>query len=241
MENETIQDTDISCNSLDSLDDQNRYFPFLIQSMIPTGMTGTTYLWCIGPTGPTGPPYSCESIHQNGTGLTGPFGPLCPGAQGPMGLYPKHPTFIHVYSTAEQKIYAGEPFHFDTHSVLSGNCTHLPNTPDIWVWKPGFYHITISVFPVEAMQCSLLKNDADIEGGTFGTFNGLTELVGSFMIHITEDDLIESVPLIFDQMGCKLTLVNNTIYTPFITLHGHSSSNYDKPQTTASVTIVCIG
>jgi hypothetical protein len=247
MEDETIPEMDISCNSIDSPDDQdNRYFPYLIQSMIQTGMTGTTYLWCIGPTGPTGPPYSSESIlNQTGTectGMSGPMGPLCSGTLGPMSLYPKHPmTFIHVYSTVEQKINAGELVFFDTHSILSGHCIHFPNSSDIWVWKLGFYYITISLFPVEAMQCSFLKNDADIEGGTFGTFNGLTELVGTFMIHITEDDLVVPVPPIFDQMGCKLSLVNNTIYTPFITLHGHSSSNYDKPQTTASVIVVCIG
>ena len=208
----------------------NSYYPFLIQSMIPTGMTGT-YVWCIGPTGPTGPPQD----NRVTTGMTGQVGPVGPS------LYPKHPmTFIHVYSEIEQKIYTDEPFCFDTHSILSGHCAHLPNTPYIWFWKPGFYHITTSIFPVEAMQCSFLKNDADVDGGTFGTFNGLTELVGTFMIHITEDDFVYTVP-IFDQMGCKLSLVNNTVYTPFITLHGHPSSNYDKPQTTVSVTIVCIG
>lgn len=248
MENETVQDTDISCNPMDSsgssdtLDDQNRYFPYLIQSMMQTGMTGTTYLWCMGPTGPTGPPYSSESIYQEElTGMSGPVGPLCPGTLGPMCLYPKHPmTFIHVYSTEEQKIYANELVLFDTHSVLSGHCMHFPNSSDIWIWKLGFYYITVSLFPVEALQCSFLKNDVDIEGGTFGTFNGLTELVGTFMIHITEDDLTLPIPPTFDQKGCKLSLMNNTIYTPFITLHGHSSSNYDKPQTTASVTVVCI-
>lgn len=258
---------DLSCNTNDStvisafmFDGSNQYFPYMMQTMtMMNGLTGNhcaNYVWCIGPTGPTGPAYSTVQLlsrdisdtgatggatgtivcigHTGYTGHTGDTGP-----QGPQGKVAQ--TFINVYSVIEQQVSQNCPILFDMHSAVYGYCFHEPNSSDIWIWKTGFYHIIINVYSVEPMQLSLVKNETSIVAGTtVGSLTGLSSLNSSSIIYICSNDMCMDTAYSPCNYGCKLQVVNNTSYLPYITLSGSSNSDNEIQQNTASLTVMRI-
>ena len=182
----------------------------------------------IGPTGP-----------QNYSGPMGPTGPTGPPC---INNY-SFPTFVNAYSTSEQKIEKGGYIVFDNTNSLFGNCIHIPNTSEIYIWRPGYYSVYTSIFHMEACQFSLLKNSQFIAPvSTVGSFFGSSQNTNYFIIQLTEEDMI--TPAEFSNTGysCKLQIVNNTrtSYIPYVTLIGSFSTGNQLPQITASITIQSI-
>ena len=182
----------------------------------------------IGPTGP-----------QN---YTGPMGPTGPTGSPCINNY-SFPTFVNAYSTSEQKIEKGGYIVFDNTNSLFGNCIHIPNTSEIYIWRPGYYSVYTSIFHMEACQFSLLKNSQFIAPvSTVGSSFGSSQNTNYFIIQLTEEDMI--TPAEFSNTGyaCKLQIVNNTrtSYIPYVTLIGSFSTGNQLPQITASITIQSI-
>jgi len=186
----------------------------------------------IGTTGPTGP--------KGDTGIVGPKGDI--GPTGPSGntfitnglIYQ---TFITAYSLTGQVLSVDEPIIFDTHSALFGDCLHIDNSPDIWLWKPGNYMVSIVICPLEKCQFSFIKNTTTIiPGGTFGV-NALSSQTSITFIMLLEDiDFTSQVPMTDNALnGCRIQVVNTSSLTETVTLY--SSSN-PMPQVTTSITIM---
>jgi hypothetical protein len=177
-------------------------------------------------------------------GLNGPTGPQ--GSTGPKGDTGNtfitngliYQTFITAYSLTDQVLSVDEPIIFDTHSALFGDCLHIDNSPDIWLWKPGNYMVSIVICPIERCQFSFIKNTTTIiPGATFGV-NALSSQTSITFIMLLEDtDFTEQVPSSTGNVlnGCRIQVVNTSSLTETVTLY--SSSN-PMPQVTTSITIM---
>ncbi len=202
----------------------------------PTGLQGNKGdTGDVGPTGPTG--------MQGNDGLNGMTGPT--GYTGPKGDSGNtfitngliYQTFITAYSLTDQVLSVDEPIVFDTHSALFGDCLHIDNSPDIWLWKPGNYMVSIMICPIERCQFSFIKNTTSIiPGGTFGV-NAMFSQAGITFIMLLEDaDFTVQVPGAENVLnGCRIQVVNTSSLTQTVTLY--SSSN-PMPQVTTSITIM---
>jgi hypothetical protein len=206
----------------------------------PKGDTGE-----IGMTGPTGETGTAGPNGMPGiNGLNGPTGPQ--GSTGPKGDTGNtfitngliYQTFITAYSLTDQELSVDEPIIFDTHSALFGDCLHLDNSPDIWLWKPGNYMVSIVICPLERCQFSFIKNTMTIiPGATFGV-NALSSQTSITFIMLLEDtDFTVQVPSSTGNVlnGCRIQVVNTSSLTETVTLY--SSSN-PMPQVTTSITIM---
>ena len=220
----------------------------------PTGPSGETGMSGnngeIGMTGPTGTKGDTGEVGPNGpngmpgiNGLNGPTGPM--GYTGPKGDSGNtfitngliYQTFITAYSLTDQVLSLDEPIVFDTHSALFGDCLHIDNSPDIWLWKPGNYMVSIVICPLEKCQFSFVKNTTNIiPGGTFG-INALSSQTSITFIMLLEDtDFTVQVPMTANALnGCRIQIVNTSSLTETVTLY--SSSN-PMPQITTSITIM---
>jgi hypothetical protein len=196
----------------------------------PNGMTGPK--GDIGTNGMTGP--------KGDTGIVGPKGDI--GPTGPSGntfitnglIYQ---TFITAYSLTDQVLSVDEPIIFDTHSALFGDCLHIDNSPDIWLWKPGNYMVSIVICPMERCQFSFIKNTTNIiPGGTFGVNATSSQTSITFIMLLEDTDFTVQVPMTANALnGCRIQVVNTSSLTETVTLY--SSSN-PMPQITTSITIM---
>jgi len=153
------------------------------------------------------------------------------------------PTFLNIYTTMEQQVPVNIPIIFDSINAMAGDCNFIPNTADIWVYCPGFYQITTNIYHLEACQFSLYKNDTIVDGTTVGSLSGSSQNNNICIIQIVDEDIIQrnDVSTNIYTSGCKLQLVNNTEYLPYITLIGSSSMGNSKSQITASIVITKLG
>ena len=217
----------------------------------PSGMTGPKGE--IGPNGFTGPRGDNGIAGLKGdigtTGPTGPNGDM--GTVGPKGdIGPTGPSgntfitngliyqsFITAYSLTDQVLSVDEPIIFETHSVLFGDCLHIDNSPDIWLWKPGNYMVSIVICPLEKCQFSFIKNTTTIiPGGTFGVNATSSQTSITFIMLLEDIDFTSQVPLTDKTLnGCRIQVVNTSSLTETVTLY--SSSN-PMPQVTTSITIM---
>ena len=220
----------------------------------PPGMQGNNGE--MGMPGPTGP--------QGDIGPIGPIGPVGPngmpginGLNGPTGMQGKqgdtgpkgdsgntfitngliYQTFITAYSLTDQVLSVDEPIIFDTHSALFGDCLHINNSPDIWLWKPGNYMVSIVICPLEKCQFSFIKNTTSIiPGGTFGVNATSSQTSITFIMLLEDNDFNSQVPMTDNVLnGCRIQVVNTSSLTETVTLY--SSSN-PMPQITTSITIM---
>lgn len=199
-----------------------------------------------GPTGPEGSEgpqgIQGEQGPQGEPGQKGDQGPEGPqGEQGIPGINSAtFSTFISVYSTTEQTISQNNPIVFDAHSYLFGDCNHLPNSSEIWVWKSGYYFISVNINEMEAGQFSIVKNGStNLIGGTIGSLSG-SSLSTSLITEITDADI--NIPTEISPTGfaCKLQIINNSAQYLSITLYGSASTGNLIPQNSASFSIFLI-
>jgi len=180
-----------------------------------------------GPTGPAGP--------------TGPVGPV--GPAGPAGAdsesYEK--THLSICSMKEQYILVDEPITFEEQTASMGHCKHIEETADIYVWKSGYYLININIYTISPCQFSIIKNMLYIvKGSTIGGISGSLQNTHTFIIHITEDDMITDFSDSLTGKTCVLQIVNSSSITRGINLYGSATSGTPIPQITASFSMICI-
>jgi len=199
--------------------------------MGPTGPQGIQgYQGHHGEMGPTGP----QGIHGH-DGYRGERGYT--GATGPCSEISS--TFINMYSVMQQKILNSQPILFDTFSVCQGNCSHSPNSSEIWVWKSGYYHVSAIINQLQAGQFSLSKNGIVIPGSSYGSLTG-SALQLICIIYISIEDI--NFPNIISPTGmaCKIELVNNSANYPFITIYSYENSGNTISQNSASIALMLI-
>ena len=197
-----------------------------IGRMGPTGEMG-----CTGPTGEMG--------------CTGPIGEMGPtgemgllGPTGEKGIISS--TFIHAYTIKEQTVLQNNPIIFDADSCLMGDCIHLPDTSDIWVWKAGYYQISVNINQLEAAQISVVKNGTmNLTGATIGSLSG-SSLSTTFITQILDTDINVETSNSVTGFACKIQVVNNTIHYPSITLYAAESAGNTIPQNSASFSMVLL-
>jgi hypothetical protein len=171
--------------------------------------------------------YECKPIVINRDGKTGPQGP----------------TFVNAYSTSEQKIEKNGFVFFDNTNAICGDCFHVPNTSEIFIWRTGFYSIYISIFHLESCQFSLLKNSIYIApASTVGSFFTSSQNSNYFIIQLTNEDMITPTFLSPSGYACKLQFINytNRSYMPYVSLIGSYSAGNIIPQITATTTIISL-
>ena len=189
-----------------------------------------------GPTGPQGEP--------GPTGPQGEPGPTGPqGEPGPAGAdsesYEK--TYLSICSMKEQYILVDEPIIFEEQTAMMGHCKHVMETADIYVWKSGYYLININVYTLSPCQFSIIKNMLYIvKGSTVGGISGSLQNTHTFIIHITEDDMITDFSDSLTGKTCVLQIVNSSSITRGINLYGSTSTGTPIPQITASFSMICI-
>jgi hypothetical protein len=193
----------------------------------------TCKMGATGPTGEIGPVgYTGE---MGPTGVTGSMGEMGPtGERGELIS-----TFIHVYTTSELIVLQNNPIIFSRHSHMFGNCNHNIDSSEIWIWKAGYYQITIHVNQLEAAQISVLKNGDVIPGSTIGSLSG-SSLSTTFITEILNTDINIETPNSTTGFACKLEIVNNTSQYPSITLYSSTSAGNILPQNSASMTVLLI-
>jgi len=199
----------------------------------PQGIDGAT-----GPQGIEGPqgPQGIEGP-QGPQGIEGPTGPQgTEGSQGPQGTMAQ--TFIHSYSLTEQKVLMNQPIIFDSNSAVFGNCGHIDNTGDIWIWKSGFYQIVMNIYQLATGQFSLIKNGIVVNGTTVGSING-SSISNNAIIHVLDSDINISCPISPTGLGCQLQITNTSLMSS-ISLYGSQSSGNPVPQNSASITIILL-
>lgn len=189
----------------------------------------------VGPTGSMQRHYKISAV--SGLSDTGPTGSMDESDETDSTCCDK--AFINVYSITEQTIDNGSPIKFDTHSACCGDCYHAENSTDIWLWKAGYYQVSVNIYSIESVQFSLVMNDSIvIPGTTFGSLTGLSSNNMTAIICIEDSDMDLPLECSPSGYGCKLQVVNNTCYLQYITLYGSSCSSNIIEQNTASMTIV---
>ena len=188
-----------------------------------------------GPTGPTG---------QHGimgyTGPTGQHGVM--GYTGPTGKEGNVAyTFLHIYSTTPQIVNTEDSIVYDTHTAMVGSCYHVPTSSAVWIWKTGYYYVSIGIQHTEPCQFGIIKNGVfQVDGGLFSYVSGATQHTSSLVIHIQESDLITANSISPTGFACKLEVKNHTSYAPFISLNAANSAGSATPEVVASFTIILL-
>jgi len=157
------------------------------------------------------------------------------GSTGCTGHY-NTDTFMNVYSTIEQSISQNHAIVFDKNSCIQGQCFHNENTSELWIWKPGFYQVYMSIYQLDSGQFSLMKNGSIlIYGSTIGSIHG-SLLNNVCIFEITDSDI--SIQFM-NKKSCKIELVNTSSLNS-VSLYGSPSSGNALLQNTATITIVQI-
>jgi len=182
-----------------------------------------------GNTGPTGP-----------MGLTGDIGPTGPtGSTGPKGNISD--TFIHVFSGVPQEITTEASVVFESYNAVVGDCGFDVGTPDVYVWRAGYYYTSMEVHHQEPCQFTLIKNNVfQVQGSTFSSPTGATQSALTLIIYIADSDMISATPLSPSGLACKLQLTNHTSYAPLIHLDGTSGAGSAEPDIIANLTLILL-
>jgi hypothetical protein len=226
-----------------------------------TGPTGAQGL--MGFTGPTGAQGVMGSTGDRGDmGLRGPTGDKGEkgdqgvagvkgdtGAQGLAGVKGDtgfvgatgpsfSPTFLHADSTVPQALNQEDAVSFDPNAIQYGSIAHQPNTPNIYIWSPGYYHVYFNVYHLEACQFTSFINGVPVPGTTTGSPSGSSQNSTTYILYISPSDVLGS-PTVLSPTGfaAKLNLVNHTSFVPVVHLDLAAGSGSASPQITATLTL----
>jgi hypothetical protein len=208
--------------------------------MGPTGETGAQ-----GWMGPTGSQGSTGPIgHTGAQGLKGDTGAQGlkgdTGAQGLKGdtgpVFSQ--TFVHADRSTDQTLAQEDSVIFDFPSIQYGSAVHPANSPDFFIWRSGYYHISFVLCHQEPCQFSIFMNGALLPGTTVGSPTGTSQNTLTAIVYISPSDVL-GTPTVLSPTGfaAKLNVVNHTSFVPFVTLNGLGGSGSASPQMVASMVI----
>jgi hypothetical protein len=172
-----------------------------------------------------------------------------PGIEGPPESRQLNPiiptkTMMNVYSVTQQTILQGEAVVFDTSCAMMGCCHHVTNSPDVWIWSPGYYMVYTCIYHIDVFQMALIKNNTErIPQSVIGSLIGESQSMVMFLLEIKDIDMIIETPYSDTGMACKLQLVNYKQENPRseeILLISHEHVGFEYPQITASMVIISV-
>jgi len=230
-----------TCNKLltNSISLNNEVCDCSINYLIYTGDISNVEIeieYSDGPTGPMGPPGPMGISGE--IGHIGPTGPAGPASS---SIEPYEKTYLSICSMKEQYILVDEPIIFEEQTAVMGHCMHFDEKSEIYVWKSGYYLININIYTLSPCQFSIIKNMLYIvKGSTIGGISGSLQNTHTFVIHITDDDMISDFSDSPTGKSCILHVVNSSSITRGVNLYGSTTTGTPIPQITASFTMVCI-
>ena len=187
--------------------------------------------------------------YEGGTGPTGPIGPVGPtgqmGPTGPIGLSCNEKykqTYLSICSMKEQYILVDEPIIFEEYTAIMGDCLYNIENSNIYIWKAGYYLVNMTIYTLEPCQFSIVKNMLYIvKGSTIGSITGSSQNTHTFIMQITEDDIITEIsesPT--TNKACVMCVVNSSSINKGVNLYGSTTLGTPISQITASFTMMCI-
>jgi hypothetical protein len=184
----------------------------------------------VGATGPTGPQGDKgDKGDQGEVGATGPTGPLA------------YNTFIHAYSNTAQNIATEQAVMFEQVGASYGDCSHLAGSSSTYVWRKGYYYISVILHHVEPCQFAVMKNDVfTLNSGIFSSPTGSTQINHAFITYIDDMDMISATSVSPTGFACKLQIKNHTSFAPIIQLDGVSGAGSATPEVIASLSIILL-
>ena len=230
-----------TCNKLltNSISLNNEVCDCSINYLIYTGDISNVEIefeYSDGPTGPMGPTGPIGI-----SGETGPMGPTGPAGPASSSIEPYEKTYLSICSMKEQYILVDEPIMFEEQTAIMGDCMHIDEKSEIYVWKSGYYLININIYTLSPCQFSIIKNMLYIvKGSTIGGISGSLQNTHTFIINITEDDMISDYSGSPTGKSCILHVVNSSSITRGINLYGSTTTGTPIPQITASFTMISI-
>ena len=140
-------------------------------------------------------------------------------------------TFLHIYHMNVQFVTQNTPVIFESNQAISGNCSHIPCSSQIFISRTGWYSFYTHIQHIEHCQFALFKNfSVIVPASTFGSSIS-SHISNTFILQITADDLIMESP---NGLSCVIELINTTPDIPYVTL---PSSTYNNPQINASISL----
>lgn len=220
--------------------------------MGPTGPKGDTGE--IGPTGPTGQKGDQGDKGDKGdkgdTGATGATGPKGDqgekgdkGDQGDTGATGPLPyrTFAHIFSITAQNIATEQAVVFENNQILMGDCDHVVGSSSLYIWRTGWYYLSVVLHHTEPCQFAVMKNDVfATNGGIFSSPTGSTQINHAYILYIDDMDMISATPSSPTGFACKLQVKNHTSFAPIIQLDGVSGAGSATPETIASLSVILL-
>jgi hypothetical protein len=140
-------------------------------------------------------------------------------------------TFLHIYHMNTQFVTQNTPVIFESNQAISGNCSHIPSSSQIFISRTGWYSFYTHIQHIEHCQFALFKNfSVIVPASTFGSSIS-SHISNTCILQITADDLIMESP---NGLSCIVELINTTPDIPYVTL---PSSTYNNPQINASISL----
>ena len=140
-------------------------------------------------------------------------------------------TFLNICHMNTQIVTQNTPVVFEMNQAISGNCSHNPSSSQIFIWRTGWYCISINVYHVEPCQFALFKNfSVIIPASTIGSYQS-SHISNNCIAQITNDDLIIDSS---NGLACVIELINTTPDIPFVTL---PASTYNNPHINTSISL----
>jgi hypothetical protein len=148
------------------------------------------------------------------------------------------PTFLHADSTVPQSLNQEDAVSFDQDTTQYGSIAHQPNSPNIFIWSPGYYHIYFNVYHLEACQFTSFINGVPVVGTTTGSPSGSSQNSTTYILYVSPSDVL-GTPTLLSPTGfaAKLNLVNHTSFVPVVHLDLAAGSGSASPQITATITV----
>jgi hypothetical protein len=139
----------------------------------------------------------------------------------------------------EQTLLAEESVIFDSPDFITyGECGHVQNTSEVYVWGAGYYKVLFTLYHVEPCQFTIFINGAPHPGTVTGSPTGASVCTLAHIIYMSPADVgVSPTALSPTGFAAKIQLVNHTSFAPSITLDGSSGSGSATPQTHASLSL----
>jgi hypothetical protein len=148
------------------------------------------------------------------------------------------PTFLHADSTVPQSLNQEDSVSFDQDTIQYGSIAHQANSPNIFIWSSGYYHVYFNVYHLEACQFTSFMNGVPVVGTTTGSPSGSSQNSTTYILYVSPSDVL-GTPTLLSPTGfaAKLNLVNHTSFVPVVHLDLAAGSGSASPQITATITI----
>jgi hypothetical protein len=128
---------------------------------------------------------------------------------------------------------------FDAPDFLTyGECGHVQNTSEVYVWGAGYYKVLFTLYHVEPCQFTIFKNGVAESGTITGSPTGSSVCTLAHIIYLSPAEVAVS-PTALSPTGfaAKLQLINHTSFAPLVELDGASGSGSATPQSRASLSL----